>query len=62
LFNSFYRPEIELFVKIFSGKKEIVDEGKINLILAIIEKYKNEKIIVFVPTVKIGILNCRFAV
>jgi hypothetical protein len=36
----FYRSEIELFVKTFVGKKEIVDEGKINFILAVIEKYK----------------------
>lgn len=52
--TGFYRPEIELYVKIFNGQKEEANEEKLKLITKIIEKYKDERIIIFVPTIKIG--------
>ncbi len=57
--TGFYRPEIDLYVKIFDGQKEQVDEEKINLIINIISEYNDERIIIFVPTIKIGSLVWR---
>lgn len=50
----FYRPEIELSSKIFSGEKDEINTTKIEYLYETISKNPRDKIIIFVPTVKIG--------
>lgn len=52
--TGFFRPEITLETKFFNGGKEAVIEEKIKYITQIIGQNPDQKIIIFVPTIKIG--------
>ena len=53
--TGFYRPEITLTTKIFYGDKENIIDQKLEFITHFTKDNPDEKIIIFVPTIKIGI-------
>ena len=52
--TGFHRPEINLYTKLFNGSKEYVFSEKTKFILDTIRHNSKDKIIIFVPTIKIG--------